>query len=315
MDYSKYLTRFFAQSGILPETLVKEISAIYGKGLGNLSHSRKKDPDGLHFGIEIEVEGVNGDARELIAEAIGAEKAMWSLTEDTSLRDNGVEFVSHPLRYNDLAPQLAWLYSKLPAKAKFNRRAGIHIHSNVSDLRLEQYIAIVVLYSMIERALFMTVAEHRNNNIYCVPLYRSGSYVDAIKVMRSVPTVGKYAALNILPVRQYGTIEFRHFESTNDVAKIKSWLEVIADLQRYVRKNIGKGELISWLSSVLELRTTSEFIEFLHGVLSHDSFEFLYGETTALETMEVGVNRALSEIAAGMSGDLLPVTPILKKYS
>jgi Putative amidoligase enzyme len=93
------------------------------------------------------------------------------------------------------------------------------------------------LYALVEPFFFAEVDKSRQNNIYCVPLSATHllfrSQVDSINWLTDV--WHKYCAFNVKRLADLGTIEFRHFEATEDTAKFQKWLRMIEGLYNFNR--------------------------------------------------------------------------------
>lgn len=175
-------------------------------------------------GIECELEGV---ALPIPIEGFFIEK-------DGSLRGNGYEYISIPFTKVALLEKFKELHSRLEfikGEDPFSPRTSTHVHVNCAFLGFKEVRTIVLLYALFEEFFFMMVKPIRRDNIHCVPLtethlpnlYRRG--LDGM-----VDRWHKYTALNIKPLREIGTIEFRHLHGTGDVAELSRWLDVLERL-------------------------------------------------------------------------------------
>ena len=89
------------------------------------------------FGIEIEVENV----ATMVIDAY--DRSYWNVVEDHSLRNNGLEFVSIPLRGDQIERALTQFNKALPKEHDFSPRTSVHIHMNVRDLLISE-IAVIL---------------------------------------------------------------------------------------------------------------------------------------------------------------------------
>ena len=183
------------------------------------------------YGIEIELEGCRDTS--------GLAPRGWDITQDGSLRDGGVEFVSHGAQpLSQLAVGVANVY-ELSRRLGLVRtiRTSIHVHANVSNLTLRQLDSVLTLYCLLEPSLLQMCGVEREHNIFCVPWYRSDSEVMIWQRLRQgtvrsgVLSVTrqfcKYSALNLLPLTKFGTIEFRMAPVWRSVEGALRWLNVI----------------------------------------------------------------------------------------
>ena len=172
----------------------------------------------------------------------------WHIEEDGSLRNNGMEVISSPLRISDLVEGFKYVHresSFRKPKEKFSDRTSIHVHINCLDLTQEQTKSMVLWYALFEPVFFAMVHPSRRNNIHCVGLDQT---MLCEHYRRSLPLYvqrwSKYTALNLLPLQELGTIEFRHMEGHDDPERFRAWLKTLRNLWTYGQNNIlGKGSV------------------------------------------------------------------------
>lgn len=186
------------------------------------------------IGIEVEVEAAQA--------AIANLNKVWNATTDGSLRNNGAEFVSKPIMASDAPITLKHLLSQyLQQDCCFSPRTSVHVHLNVQDLEVTQLVNLVALYTVFEKALFQFAGRGRIKNIYCVPLVDTNLLLGLAGSDNVLRNWSKYTSLNLLPVREQGTVEFRHMHGTFDVTKLCNWIGLITKLKEYVIKTTTKN--------------------------------------------------------------------------
>lgn len=230
------------------------------------------DP-GCFIGIEVEVE------RTAPIEGL----KLWNVTKDGSLRNDGYEFVSKPIRGRLIECALLELNNALNKHTpnhEFSDRTSVHIHTNVRHMEIEHVANFILLYLALEPIFFRYTEKiqntNRRENNYCVPIEESkshlcllqnlGMYYATMDVqwMRSiVHNWRKYTAFNLLPMESIGTIEFRHMGGTIDVPYIMDWVNMILSMRKYARTT--KTEDIK--KELFMLNTNSNYANFLHSVL------------------------------------------------
>jgi predicted small secreted protein len=162
------------------------------------------------IGIEVEVEAAQA--------AIANLNKVWNMTTDGSLRNNGAEFVSKPIMASDAPITLKHLLSQyLQQDCCFSPRTSVHV------------------------ALFQFAGRGRIKNIYCVPLVDTNLLLGLAGSDNVLRNWSKYTSLNLLPVREQGTVEFRHMHGTFDVTKLCNWIGLITKLKEYVIKTTTKN--------------------------------------------------------------------------
>ncbi len=199
-------------------------------------------------GIELEIEYAGG---------YGCDMNFFGATEDRSLRNGGVEFVSKPLRVDVLITKLDEFFktnAPLVVPDTYSDRTSTHVHMNVQDYTPENLKTLLLFYSLVETSLFKFVGNYRQENIYCVPLNETlilQNLSDTVTRILDGRTRAwyKYTALNLLPVIRYGTVEFRHMHGTNDIQKLKVWLSTLSNLIT-VSKNTALKDCVSSIRSL-----------------------------------------------------------------
>lgn len=205
------------------------------------------------IGVEIEVEGEN----------LPVEVAGWDVKAEGSLRgrkgrpvareggpDTPREYVlPRPLSVKSVAQRMQSLWVELTRGdgriVRLTSRASTHLHINMSHRTLHDFLGFLLIYQAIEPMLLRLCGEERNGNLFCVPLYESGDiphlasrWVKALNAqdiyhLQHYWPRGKYASLNLDPLRTYGSLEVRCFPNTitpADVVKWATWLTNIREL-------------------------------------------------------------------------------------
>lgn len=165
----------------------------------------------------------------------------FKVTTDGSLRNKGYEFVSQPIPVMDAVPQFKELHATIlitdPTK-QFTDRTSIHVHANCANIPQLEVRNIVYMYALFEEFFFKLVDEHRRHNIHCVPLtetYLPVYYKSDLSTL--ISKWHKYTALNLKPLPELGTIEFRHMQGHNDPVLLDKWLRTINNLFECARQN------------------------------------------------------------------------------
>lgn len=211
------------------------------------------NPD-LILGLELEIEGC---PRDTLWYQTNLEK-LWEVKTDGSLRGlnngnnnvdgNAFEFISKPSQLKILIPELKTFFDTTKFKEEnFSDRCSVHVHSNITNLTVHQVGTLFLTYSVVEDVLFKFInyfrvenprGAYRDTNIYCVPWNQcrltydmmNKIFADAEYAFRNWQ---KYTALNILPSRTLGTVEWRHMHGTADMEKLTRWLNIIGRIFKY----------------------------------------------------------------------------------
>ena len=145
----------------------------------------------------------------------------WVIKEDGSLRNNGREFVFRgPTGGKDLYNALWELDTFLTERdPDGNWRCSTHVHLDVRDMDLRQLKLLVLGYILAEKALFRLSAMHRYTNNFCAAIGFAQDQLQILSNAWSSNDIGefwqkingwnKYSALNLLPMHNFGSVEFR----------------------------------------------------------------------------------------------------------
>lgn len=226
------------------------------------------------FGLEIEAENIR---------AIGKAKykSYWDVTGDNSLRNDGIEFVSKPLKSFQIEYAIDQLHDQLSKypDPEFSPRTSTHVHMNVRDLTINQIFNLVLIYTSVENVLFNWVGHNRDKNIFCIKLTDTDyvtKYQDLINY--TVDTThywNKYTALNLKPMESKGTVELRHMYGTWDKEKILLWINFLSCIKTYARNKTTQD----LYKEIQELNTNSFYEEYLFNI---------FGKYTKFLTQEIG---------------------------
>lgn len=205
------------------------------------------------LGIEIEVENVHHHP---------VMDYYWKSKHDGSLRNNGMEYTSIPLRAAQVPFALEYLSKALEENdLSFSPRTSVHVHLNVRDMAWDQIQSLTLLYAIFERHFFHLAGAKREGSIFCVPLYKT-TQLRCLPWIEQNPKWHKYNAINLgtilgdNDVPRFGTIEFRHMYGTLDHDLLCPWIDNILKL-RVASMKWGYRELLERLE---HMNTTSEYI-------------------------------------------------------
>lgn len=221
------------------------------------------------FGIEVEVEGVPHPHIQ------ANHTSYWQITADGSLRNNGIEFVSAPLRASQVEYALDQLFASLPITHEFSPRTSTHVHMNVRDLTMDQICGVVLLYTLFEDLLFKWVGGNREKNTFCTKLTDT-NYVKMYSQLSQNPQQvvdawAKYTALNLAPIASKGTIEFRHLCGSINKDYIIGWINLISCLKGMAKKY--SAQALS--NEICMLNTDSAYEDFAFRVFGKSAVSLL----------------------------------------
>lgn len=206
-------------------------------------------------GLEFECENVK------VALPAIDEAGYWKQEKDDSLRGSSMEFVlREPLFGEDLTDALKW-FCQWASENNFesNYRTGMHVHIDVRNLEANQLVSLLVYYALFEPVLFKWVGDGREGSIFCMPFYKAeGAIEDVIKAFKT-PTkmkdyaakIDRYAGLNLNALSKYGSVEWRHLQTTFDYDRVLKWVNIAQSFKRYAKNRpLNPQELLAELSKL-----------------------------------------------------------------
>src|ERR1700739_182834 len=186
-------------------------------------------------GIEVEIENFTLERNP---------STVWVVTDDGSLRNGGVEYISRPIAANRTRSALSnLLVESLSQECCFSPRTSVHVHVNCQDMDVNKISSIVMIYAIFEKLFYRFAGRGRHKNIFCVPITETNLLQGITKgsVGNMVASWSKYTGLNLKPLEDKGTIEFRQMHGTNNVTKLITWIDLITRLVDFVKQsNIGE---------------------------------------------------------------------------
>lgn len=212
--------------GMSPVNMVN--AGQYYKGMTDLIETVDSD---IEVGIEVEVENHEVERRA---------QPVWVMKGDGSLRNNGVEWITHPIQARWAPHALKdLLVDSISKGCCFSPRTSIHVHFNVQKLEAAKVVDIVLMYTLLEPLFYKFTGRGRIKNIYCVPLMDTNLITGMCSnpFTSVVESWSKYTGLNILPLRELGTIEARHMHGTFDHRKVSIWIRLWTKLIDYCNRN------------------------------------------------------------------------------
>lgn len=178
-------------------------------------------------GIEIEIENVTGDQMRAFADF-----RHWRTTRDGSLRD-GVELISNVVWGRDLGEALDEAFAVINEN-NVTWRCGLHVHVDVRDKNVRELHSICSMYATLERAMFLIEGNDRHTSRFCVPWYSQPAFIasvaaacikdDVRNMDRGAKQMGKYSALNLMPISRQGSVEFRQALMDHNKRKVTEWI-------------------------------------------------------------------------------------------
>ena len=187
----------------------------------------------------------------------------WKIVTDASVY-GGAELVSPPLPATpESFRQIEIITSAMRNNGcTIDRQCGLHVHQDANDLTVRQVGHIYGLYASFQTLISSSLApSRRGTNSYCRPesfdsmndnygnkataktwkgaKTKKLAKSDFRQIANKTKKFSRYSAINIEPLRAYGTIEFRQHQGTLNADKIISWVLVTqAMIERFVQHNL-----------------------------------------------------------------------------
>jgi hypothetical protein len=242
----------------MKDILVSDVVKIPPSRRTYVSDARWPLPN-CNVGVELEYEN-----SLFLQDSFNQKKSQyWTIVADDSLRNNGAEFIfSEPLSGIDLTTGINEMRNRLDVLRKLgpkylpdpHYRTSTHVHLDVRDCTLAQYMNIILLGIMFEPALFRIAGEHRQRNNFSMSSRFASGYFEALSsaynavsgdaLYDALHSQFKYTAINVTPPfneerahPKKGSIEFRHHEGTLDMDKLSTWISILMCLKKAAVNN------------------------------------------------------------------------------
>ena len=270
-----------------------------GRALHKLPDPRKGVPSPLlvrndvYIGVELELEDMPFDTQKE-----GPLVPHWQKDVDNSLRgDYPYEFrFGFPYVGEDIVDALEEFDTFVRGKTtkpSCNERTSVHVHMDVRNLTARQLFNLVTVYIATEHLLYNYVAPSREENIFCLPMYKADTevkwaallsaalYSDTPQTlnMHSSAPHNKYGGLNIGVMYKQGSIEFRMHQGEWAAAPLLKWINILLCLYDFAeREEIDIAEFPTKVSDMGPL-------EFAHQVFGDYTDTLLY-QSCAMDIIE-----------------------------
>lgn len=193
-------------------------------------------PQGL-IGMEVEVEG-NNLPQEI--------PSYWKVETDNSLRGEAKEYIlKRPFDPKSVSKAIDILVKATAnSELHFSHRTSVHVHINVCSLTRNQLINFLFISYFFDKTLSRFGGREIKGNRFALRISDAEGQLQLFSKLACkkeswiVPDIqsGKYAAINLAPVRKYGSVEFRSMRGTLDPVVLKNWVSMIVALYNFSLK-------------------------------------------------------------------------------
>ena len=161
-------------------------------------------------------------------------KDKWLYNKSDGSLCNGVEIVTSPCDYKSIM----WLLDKIkePIKeitngTKYTQNAGIHIHVSKKSIPSYNIYKLSYLLNNIQAKELSSIMFYLSGRNVTVSDNYLGRYAKIGEITEFKDDINRYLALNLTNEH---TIEFRIFKATNDMDKVKSYINFVESMINFV---------------------------------------------------------------------------------
>lgn len=227
---------------------------------------------GCRLGIEIEVEG----------SFPFAPPENWQAKPDGSLGPRGVEFVTRQAfdagRAEELLSRLDKAMKTPGTELNCTPACSVHVHMNVQDLRIDEIVKVLTMYYIFEDVLTNYAGPERVGNLFCLrasdaeePIHRTVNSINDGRFPGAYGNDIRYAALNLLALQTFGTIEFRAFRAIKKTPmEVLPWVKMLLEIREAALRFESSQEIVEQFS----ILGVAEFINRVFGKESQKLLDF-----------------------------------------
>lgn len=264
------------------------------------------------IGMEIEVEGRRLPRDGGITVSSPTTGAIWLGHEDHSLRGESREYVlSAPVTSDELEGMVEGLFEAFAVnntKLINSNRCSTHVHINMNGKRINQVTSLLCLWACFEQYLIRWCGEERQSNHFCLSLSDAATLPNAWNLFlrtgaREWPRDMKYSAINLLPLWDRGSVEFRCGAAADDPVKPVTWGLFLNRLVNFATTRYPNPRQIAY---DLSERGGAAILEEICGKQFHKFFKEVTGLTANTEAFNKGCMagfRNVQSVAMGFPWD------------
>lgn len=207
-------------------------------------------------GVEVELEGCRRIDR------IMEDAVHWAVVNEGSLRNRGAEFIFiQPFGGKDIIlalEELEEIVGKMGTPPVCSERTSVHVHVDVRDLSVPEYLNYMLLYLIFERSLFRVCGDERKSNSFCRAVTASQGLIDRIahmvmdhdSIALEVDRLARerYTAMNVGAVQRFGSVEFRGHKGEWRKEPILRWVNLLLSLKEFSKQEIDWTNMLMDIS-------------------------------------------------------------------
>lgn len=206
------------------------------------------------LGLEVELEGTGLPGAGYLETVRSPSGATWEAAADGSLR-GGIEYkLTQPCEPDEVLLLLNGLFDVFKARKTVLRpsnRCSLHVHYNVGNMRVNSITSIIALWAIFEEPLLRWWGDARYKNHFCLSTKDEEATLQAWESFLKTGRLPddrnlRYSALNLVSIRQYGSLEFRGGGAVEDPNRAAVWIELINRLCKYAERNYHSPKQIAY---------------------------------------------------------------------
>lgn len=195
------------------------------------------------IGLELEIEGINLPGEGHLEQIVSSEtKSRWKAAPDGSLRGENLEYVlNKPTSLDEAIKMVNLLYDAFKRRGTVltnSNRCSTHVHINMKNKKIHELTSILALWMVFEKALIKWNGEERESNHFCLSSNDSPQVAETWERFLREGAANwagglKYSSLNILPLFNLGSFEFRCGAPPNNPEQVISWFSFLVSMVEF----------------------------------------------------------------------------------
>ena len=185
-----------------------------------------------YYGLELEYS--NTDSIKVKETMFDLYKDKWLYNKSDGSLNNGVEIVTSPCDYKSimcLLDKMKEPIKNITSGTKYTQNAGIHIHVSKKSIPSYNIYKLSYLLNNIQAKELSSIMFYLSGRNVKVSDNYSGIYTKIGGTTKFKNDTDRYLALNLTNEH---TIEFRIFKATNDMDKVKSYINFVESMINFV---------------------------------------------------------------------------------
>ena len=185
-----------------------------------------------YYGLELEYS--NTDSIKVKEKMFDLYKDKWLYNKSDGSLSDGVEIVTSPCDYKSimwLLDEMKEPIKKITSGTKYTQNAGIHIHVSKKSIPSYNIYKLSYLLNNIQAKELSSIMFYLSGRNVKISDNYLGRYAKIGDIYEFKNDTDRYLALNLTNKH---TIEFRIFKATNDMDKVKSYIDFVESMIKFV---------------------------------------------------------------------------------